>query len=215
MYILNNNATSLNVKITNSEFRGNSSTGRGGAIYLRSYSAGTNGVTLYLANSTFHGNSSASYGSAIDLYGSASLTCTAQIYSCTFTGNSASSGTYDGAVTTETAGQTVNIYNSIVSGNTTVGSNPNLYQKAGSITNTDSVIDGTVSDYLASSASSKAGFLTKAFKVKTAATTAGMAVATIKSNYAGGDAAFTAALGYDQWDNAREGTTVGACVTLE
>ena len=215
MYVLNNNASSLNLQIMNSEFSGNTSTGRGGAIYLRSNGEGTSGITMYVANSTFSGNSSNSYGSVIDLYGSATLTCGADIYSSTFTANSANNASYDGAITTETAGTTVRIYNSIISGNTTSGSNANFYQKAGTITTASTVNGGTASDYLASSATSKDGFLTKAYKVKTAATTAGMSAANLKSNYTAGDADFLNALGYDQWGNTREGSTVGACVETE
>ena len=218
LYIYTNSATrDITFTITNSEFYGNKATsGRAGAIYLRGGVAGK-ATILNIANCTFHENECSSYGSAIDVYGSATINCTTNIYSCTFVANATKStnDSHGGTVATETAGQTVNIYNSILAGNTSAGSNNNLYQPVGTINSTANVISATVSDYLASAASTKSGCLTKAYKVKAAATTAGMNVTALKAAYTGGDTDFADALGYDQWGAARTGTTAGACVTAE
>ena len=213
IYIYNNNAQGVKIQITNSEISSNTANaGRGGAIYLRGDGANS-GVTMNIANCTLYGNSCTSWGAAIDVYSKTGYPATANIYSCTVTGNSTS---YDGAtIVAETVAATVNIYNSLVSGNTTKTSKNNIYANNGTVNQQSCINGGTVSDYLASTASSKDGFLTKAFKVKTAATTAGMNVASIKGYYSGGDTAFGNALGYDQWGTERTGTIVGACVTLD
>lgn len=214
LYLFNNTATDKTFTITNSEFYGNNGTaGRGGAIYLRS--GVTNTTTMNVANCTFHENKCKSYGSALVVYGSATQKCVANIYSCTFVANQTTDATYGGTITTEKAGQTVNVYNSILVGNTSAGENNNLYQLDGTINSTTNVISASVGDYLASAASTKEGFLTKAYKVKSAATTAGMNVMALKAAYTGGDTDFADALGYDQWGTARTGSTAGACVTTE
>ena len=210
--VYNNNAQSVSIKITNSEFSNNSASTYGGAICLRG-DGSTSGVTLYVANSTFYGNTSGTWGSAIAVFGASTKTATADIYSCTVTGNTAS-GTY-GAVVRYNAYTTVNIYNSIVLGNT-CSSAPEKADLAGTITSENTVSSDTVSDYLATSASSNAGYITKAYKVKTAATTAGMNAATLATKYTGGDSEFAAALAVDQWGASRAAsTTAGACITAD
>ena len=213
IYIYNNNAQGVKIQISNSELSNNiANAGRGGAIYLRGDGANS-GVTMDIANCTMYGNSCTSWGAAIDVYSKSGYPATANIFNCTVTGNSTS---YDGAsVVAETVYTTINIYNSIVSGNTTKTSKNDIYQNNGTINQEGCVNGGTVSDYLASTASSKDGYLTKAFKVKTDATTAGMDVASLKSKYTGGDIDFESTLGLDQWGATRSGTTAGACVTVE
>ena len=195
------------------DFYKNSSSARGGAVYVR-MAKGTK-TKLHAANCTFRENTCSSYGSAIHVYGS---NAEAEIYSCTLTGNSSTTNNagYGGAIATESGSPSAKVYNCIVSGNASyTGNYPDLRQVAGTITSEGTVNGGTVSDYLASDPSSKSGFLTKAYKVKTAATTAGMDVATLKSKYTGGDSDFENALGFDQWGASRAGTTAGACVTAE
>ncbi len=215
LYVYSNNSTkSITISVLNCEFYNNSATGgRGGAIYARANSSLTN--NLYIANSTFYENSSTSYGGAIDVYGTVSAIFNVDVFSSTFTNNNTSNVKYGGTVTTETDGQIVNIYNSIVSGNTSSSTQNDLNQVKGKINSTSTISGGTASDYIASSASTKDGYLTKAYKVKTAATTAGMDVVSLKAAYTGSDDDFKAALGFDQWGATRSGITAGACVTTE
>lgn len=202
--------------ITNSEFYNNrAETAYGGAISIRGDGAAS-GVTANIANCTIHGNYCKSYGSAIIVYNrTEGNSATANIYSCTITGNSTSdTGTY-GAVFGYDANKTnVNVYNSIISGNT-CSKYPARADANSMDINENNISGGTVSDYLATSASSKDGYLTKAYKVKTAATTAGMNAATLATKYTGGDSEFAVALAVDQWGATRSGTTAGACVTVE
>lgn len=212
LYVYNNNAKSVSIQVFDSEFYNNAATGYGGAICLRGDGA-TSGVTLNIANSTLYGNTSGTWGSAIAVYGkTGGCTATANVFSCTITGNTASGS--HGALVRYNNYTTVNVYNSIITGNTCTTATDKA-DVSGTMTSINNVVGGTSTDYLASSASSQSGSITKAFKVKTDATTAGMKVATLKGYYSGGDTAFENALGYDQWGTERTGTIVGACVTLD
>ena len=212
IYIYNNNAKSVSIQVFDSEFYNNAATGYGGAICLRGDGA-TSGVTLNIANSTLYGNTSGTWGSAIAVFGkTGGCTATANVFSCTITGNTASGS--HGALVRYNNYTTVNVYNSIITGNTCTTATDKA-DVSGTMTSINNVVGGTSTDYLASSASSQSGSITKAFKVKTDATTAGMNVATLKGYYSGGDTAFENALGYDQWGTERTGTIVGACVTLD
>ncbi len=217
LYIYCNTDQTTKVDISNSEFYDNTAdsggaNARGGAIYARGNAAG--GVVVNIANSTFHGNSCYSGGSAVAAYGVEGKIATVNIYSCTFTGNSNS--TTGGAICSMNAYGFINHYNSIILGNTCTDTSKNGNVAGSTVTNGGgSVVEGTLGDYLASTASTKEGFLTKAYKVKTAATTAGINVTTIKAAYTGSNTDFADALGYDQWGAARTGTTAGACVSAE
>ena len=74
---------------------------------------------LYVANTTFANNSAGSLGSAINLYGTAAYKVDATVVSCTATGNVSTSETNKGAFCCETAGTTMNMYNTIAAGNIT------------------------------------------------------------------------------------------------
>ncbi len=228
LYVYNNNAQSVSVNVFNSEFYNNTATRdnkacHGGAFYLRGDGA-TSGATVNLVNCTFYGNSSVNGGGAIAAYGASGKTATVNTYSCTIVGNSCTTATTTLAATDLTGGggmwavakyATINNYNSIISGNT-CGSDATLNDVSGAlITNTSSIVGGTVGDYLASAVSSKTGWLTKAYKVKAAAASAGMNVTALKAAYTGSDAAVIAALEVDQWGESRTGTIPGACVSTE
>ena len=114
------NAADAPTKLTviGSEFSDNVATGRGGAIYARSQA--TSGVFLNMANCTIFNNTSGSTGSALAFYSDqTTYPTTAKIYSCTIVNNTnnRTAATAGGAIGIEKAGGTVDIYNSIVSGN--------------------------------------------------------------------------------------------------
>ena len=114
IYCLNNNKTTNKVYIYNTAFLNNATDGskasrRGGGAYLRE---GSEGI---IANCTFAGNTGAN-GSAIALYGTATLSSKLTVASCTITGNESK---FYGALESG-PNTTLNIYNSIVSGNTCV-----------------------------------------------------------------------------------------------
>ena len=111
----------LNLIVLNSTFSGNISPGRGGAIYAR------NGTNLTCVNSTFSGNTCASYGSAIAMNGTAALPVNVTLIGCTLTGNHSSHTTAGCAVGLETVSLTLKTYNTIISGNTSPISSPDVY----------------------------------------------------------------------------------------
>ena len=110
------NTQDVIVTIADSEISGNKATGRGGAVYARAAAAST---TLNIANTTIFNNKAGHMGSAVAFYGTATSPVVAQIISSTITDNTSTNETqnYGGAIGIETAGITVNLYNTIVSGN--------------------------------------------------------------------------------------------------
>lgn len=135
------NHTSHTIKayITNSYFANNKANGRAAAIYMRN--AKVDKTYLYVANCTFANNWAGSLGSAINLYGTAAYTVDADVVSCTATGNVSTNETNLGAFCCETKGTTMNIYNTISSGNLTgAGSAADTNNKAGVMTIKNSII---------------------------------------------------------------------------
>lgn len=113
LYIYNNGGK-IDVTVQNSVVYNNTMAGRGGAIYARGNTAG--GVVVNCINSTFANNNVTGLGSAINQYGAAGKPTTVNLVSCTVTGN-ASTTAGSGALSQETAGNTLYVYNSIVAGN--------------------------------------------------------------------------------------------------
>lgn len=135
------NHTSHTIKayITNSYFANNKANGRAASIYMRN--AKVDKTYLYVANCTFANNWAGSLGSAIDLYGTAAYTVDADVVSCTATGNVSTSETNLGAFCCETKGTTMNIYNTVSSGNLTgAGAAADTNNKAGIMTIKNSII---------------------------------------------------------------------------
>ena len=106
-----NQAGEYNIYVTNSLFKGQTTTGRG-SYYVRNNAASA--FNAYAVNTTFEGNE-AKQGTAINVYGAAAKPVTMNVIGCTVVNNN-STGT--SAIYSETAGAHSNIYNSIVSGNT-------------------------------------------------------------------------------------------------
>ena len=113
LYIYNNGGK-IDVTVQNSVVYNNTMAGRGGAIYARGNTAG--GVVVNCINSTFANNNVTGLGSAINQYGAAGKPTTVNLVSCTVTGN-VSTTAGSGALSQETAGNTLYVYNSIVAGN--------------------------------------------------------------------------------------------------
>lgn len=106
-----NQAGEYNIYVTNSLFKGQTTTGRG-SYYVRNNAAGA--FNAYAVNTTFEGNE-AKQGTAINVYGAAAKPVTMNVIGCTVVNNNSTSTS---AIYSETAGAHSNIYNSIVSGNT-------------------------------------------------------------------------------------------------
>jgi hypothetical protein len=120
-------------------------------------------INLYVANCTFADNQAGSLGSAINLYGTAACKVNATVVSCTATGNISTSETNLGTFCCETAGTTMNIYNTISSGNVTAaGAAANVNNKAGTMTIKNSLIGA---DYYGADAA--VATVTPAFDYKT------------------------------------------------
>ncbi len=111
-----NNGGKLDLFVLNSVFHNNDTDGRGGALYARNNVAGD--LNVKCVNTTFADNKAKSWGGAINLYGAAAKKTFVDLISCTVTGNVAKNASYPGAVTLETAGTTLNTYNTIIAGNT-------------------------------------------------------------------------------------------------
>lgn len=106
-----NQAGEYNIYVTNSLFKGQTTTGRG-SYYVRNNAAGA--FNAYAVNTTFEGNE-AKQGTAINVNGAAAKPVTMNVIGCTVVNNNSTSTS---AIYSETAGAHSNIYNSIVSGNT-------------------------------------------------------------------------------------------------
>lgn len=93
-------------------FVGSTTTGKAyGGIYLREGSG-------ELVNCTIYGNTSSNIGGGVGVYGTAAAPANLQIISCTITGNMIkSTSALGGGVYMNAADVTVNIHNSIISGN--------------------------------------------------------------------------------------------------
>lgn len=150
VYLYTNGPGAYNAYITNCSFINNKANGRAASIYMRN--AKIDQTNLYVANCTFANNQAGSLGAAINLYGTASYKVNATVVSCTATGNISTSETNMGTFCCETAGTTMNIYNTISAGNlTSAGASANTNNKAGAMTIKNSLIgadyygaDGTV-----------------------------------------------------------------------
>ncbi len=209
--------------VANCEFSDNTSTGRGGVAYVRS--AHADGVECTFVNCTFSGNSSKSLGSAIDVYGAAATPCVTNVISCTASANSAiATNANGGCFATETVGTTLNLYNTISSGNTTNGtSDANVYKKAGTINYKNVVVgdkvygaDGAVVDGKTFNASDFGTYANGVYPIAntSVAWTSGMSAADLYTTGSGINAdLFTAAvMQADQKGNARTGNVMGAYV---
>ena len=119
VYLYTNGPGQYNAYITNCYFGNNKANGRGASIYMRN--GKIDKTNLYVSNCTFANNQSGSLGSAINLYGTTAYKVEATVVSCTATANVSTSETNMGAFCCETAGTTMNIYNTISAGNKTAG----------------------------------------------------------------------------------------------
>ena len=141
IYAYNNSSSgTIRLDVLNSAFVDNTSGGRA-AVYLRNNQAGT--VTGNFVNCTMTGNSAGSWGGAIDLYGAAAKPVVLNLYSCTVVDNVSTKDTAPGGIVLETAGTSVNTWNSIIAGNTTVGveNNVNPY-KSNAVAHRATIVGG-------------------------------------------------------------------------
>lgn len=162
LYVYGNSTGSVKAYVLNSLIANNSANGRGGAVYLRN-----NGTDheAYLAcvNSTITGNASGSLGSAVNLYGAAAKKSVADIISCTIIDNLSKHETNKGALCCETAGTTMNVYNTLVAGNHTAENVAcDFFNKAGTMTHKYTLAGG---EYYG--ADGAAATVTPAFDVNT------------------------------------------------
>ena len=133
VYLYTNGPGQYNAYITNCYFGNNKANGRAASIYMRN--AKIDQTNLYVANCTFANNQAGALGSAINLYGTATYKVEATVVSCTATANVSTSETNMGAFCCETAGTTMNIYNTISAGNKTSGGVAcDVNNKAGAMT---------------------------------------------------------------------------------
>ena len=230
IYLCDSNANAgetPELTVLNSEFSGNTTNGRGGAIGARA--TASVGVKLIVANSTFFGNTCKSTGSAIALWGAADKPVTADIYSCTITGNTTTRATTTagGAIGQETKGVTVNIYNSILSGNSWSANAPaaNLYTvdattakayksiNASAVYGADGAVDSGAPAFAPLAMLSKKTQEGKStvFQLvgdNNPAQTYGYDAASLKAL----NASLQDVLGKDQWGNTRSASKMGASV---
>lgn len=90
---------------------GNKTTGAAASGYY-----GRENSVAYVINSTISGNESSSHGAGMQIYGAAGKIATLHLISSTITGNSAVGN--GGGLNVANANTSINIYNSIISGNT-------------------------------------------------------------------------------------------------
>ena len=139
IYMYTNATGAYNAYFNNCTFANNKANGRAGALYMRN--AKIDNTNLYVANCTFANNQAGSLGSAINLYGTAACKVNATVVSCTATGNISTHETNMGTFCCETVGTTMNLYNTISSGNmTAAGVAADTNNKAGTITIKSSLI---------------------------------------------------------------------------
>ncbi len=128
-YVTNTgNGKGVNLAILNSSFIENDTKQRG-TIWLRNQS--TAKFEAVVANSSFVNNvSSASSGggSAISVNGAATKPITLDVIGCTITGNDVTSTSKHGALFIEDTGVTLNVYNTIISGNTSNGAVDDVHE---------------------------------------------------------------------------------------
>ena len=130
IYMYTDATGAFNAYFNNCSFANNKANGRAGALYMRN--AKIDHIDLYVANCTFANNQAGSLGSAINLYGTKDYKVNATVVSCTATGNISTNETNKGAFCCETAGTTMNIYNTIAAGNlTAAGAAVDVNNKAG------------------------------------------------------------------------------------
>jgi hypothetical protein len=139
VYMYTNANGAFNTYFNNCTFANNKANGRAGALYMRNAKIAQ--INLYVANCTFANNQAGSLGAAINLYGTAACKVNATVVSCTATGNISTSETNLGTFCCETAGTTMNLYNTIASGNmTAAGVASDTNNKAGTMTIKNSLI---------------------------------------------------------------------------
>ena len=228
-HLTNDPDASSELTVINSEFSGNYTAGRGGAIYSRAQSAA--GTLLNIINCTIFNNRTGSTGSALAFYSdNAAYPSVGNIYNCTIVGNTCTrtAATAGGAIGLEKAGSTVHVYNSIVSNNIWEANTAaaNLYTIATSTLGKHNIINGSVvldADGAAVSAApafDAASMLslkqqdgkTSVFSLtgdNNPAKTYGYDVAGLKALGSVFDGAILEA---DQWGNARTGSVMGAYV---
>ena len=139
IYMYTNATGAYNAYFNNCTFANNKANGRAASLYMRNAKIAQ--INLYVANCTFANNQAGSLGAAINLYGTAACKVNATVVSCTATGNISTSETNLGTFCCETAGTTMNLYNTIASGNmTAAGVASDTNNKAGTMTIKNSLI---------------------------------------------------------------------------
>ena len=139
IYMYTNATGAYNAYFNNCTFANNKANGRAASLYMRN--AKIDNINLYVANCTFANNQAGSLGAAINLYGTAACKVNATVVSCTATGNISTSETNLGTFCCETVGTTMNLYNTIASGNmTAAGVASDTNNKAGTMTIKNSLI---------------------------------------------------------------------------
>lgn len=130
----------LNINFVNSVFEGNSAVDRGSAMYIRTDVAAP--ITVNCVNTTFANNNGAT---VVHIYAKGTATATANLISCTVAGNNITGEKAKGStLSEETAGTNLNLYNTIVAGNTQANGT-DLYQHAsGVVTYKNSVLTSAV-----------------------------------------------------------------------
>ena len=114
-YLYSNAATGdVKVNIVNSVFKGNQAVDRGSVMYVRSDVGAAIDVTC--VNTTFTGQNG---GTVVHLYAKGDAKVKADLISCTIAGNNITGTKAKGStLSEETAATTINLYNTIVAGNT-------------------------------------------------------------------------------------------------
>lgn len=139
IYMYTNATGAYNAYFNNCTFANNKANGRAASLYMRNVKI--DNINLYVANCTFANNQAGSLGAAINLNGSAACKVNATVVSCTATGNISTSETNLGTFCCETKGTTMNIYNTLSSGNLTgAGVAADVNNKAGTMTIKNSLI---------------------------------------------------------------------------
>lgn len=143
IYIFGDTGGKTNVLISNSTISGNSvnpehATRNGGGIYVRE-----NG-NLVIVNSTVYGNN-AGKGAGIAVYGKADKPSKAVIVSCTIAGNATVTAGSGAGLQQAAVGGAVEVYNTLISGNTTDGAADDVaWFKGASYKVANSIIGNTV-----------------------------------------------------------------------
>ena len=142
IYIFGDTGGKTNVLISNTTISGNSvspehATRNGGGIYVRESG------NLVMVNSTIYGNN-AGKGAGVAVYGSAAKPSKAVIVSCTFSANTNVSAASGPGIQQANANGTVEVYNTLVAGNSQGGAEDNVVWAGSNYKIANTIIGNTV-----------------------------------------------------------------------